>query len=170
VSAAAPGDTTDARALRHAFGAFATGVTVITTVDPDGRWWGLTANSFSSVSLDPPLVMWSQARAAPSHAAFAGAPRFAVHILAESQLETSRRFAATGADKFAGLALRSGLGGVPLLDGCLAVIECTTEAIHPGGDHAVFIGRVARFVRLPGRPLVFADGRYAVAQPHPADA
>jgi len=164
------GDLSDTAALRHAFGAFATGVTVITTVDADGCRWGLTANSFSSISLDPPLVMWSQARDAPSHSAFLGARHFAVHILAEPQLELSRRFATRGTDKFAGLAPSSGLGGVPLLDGCLAVIECTTEAIHPGGDHAVFIGRVARFMRSPGRPLVFSDGRYAVAQPHPATA
>lgn len=159
----------DPLTLRRAFGAFATGVTVVTTVDASGRRWGMTANSFSSVSLDPPLVMWSQARSAGSHAAFVDASRFAVHLLGEGQIDLSRRFAGgtPSTDRFEGLAVREGLGGVPLLEGCVACFECWTETIHPGGDHVVFVGRLLRHERRPGSPLAYADGRYAVVRPHP---
>lgn len=158
----------EARALRDAFGAFATGVAVITTVDADGRRWGLTANSFGVVSDDPPVVMWSLARASGSHAAFAAAPRFAVHVLGESQSAWSRRFASRVADRFEGLAVRAGAGGVPLLEGCAAVLECETLAAHPGGDHTVFVARVARASLRDDRPLVFSRGRYGAARPAPA--
>lgn len=167
---AAQPEAFDPRALRRAFGSFATGVTVITTVDRMGRRWGMTANSFSSVSLDPPLVLWSQALTAPSHAAFRESGRFAINILSEEQVEASRRFATAGADKFQGIRVRSGLAGIPLLEDCVAWIECTTEAVHPGGDHALFLGRVQRFDHADRRPLVFALGRYSTARPHPACA
>src|SRR4051812_18428675 len=106
----------DARALRQVLGAFVTGVTVITTVDASGKPHGLTANSFSSVSLDPPLILWSQSLTAPSHPVFRDADRFVVNILADDQVEVSNRFARGGADKFAGCATRAGLGGVPLIE------------------------------------------------------
>lgn len=154
----------DPRALRDAFGAFATGVTVVTTVDADGRRWGLTANSFAVVSDDPPCVMWSLATASASHAAFVRAPRFAIHVLGESQVDWSRRFSASGVDRFDGLAVRAGTGGVPLLDGCAAVLECETVDLHPGGDHTVFVARVTRAVAGDDRPLVFHGGRYHAAR------
>ena len=107
----------DARELRQVLGSFVTGVTVITTVDGDGKPHGLTANSFSSVSLDPPLILWSQSLTAPSHAVFNACDRFAVNILADEQVDVSNRFARGGAEKFASIATRPGLGGVPLIQG-----------------------------------------------------
>lgn len=156
----------DARELRQALGSFVTGVTVITTLDADGKLHGLTANSFTSVSLDPPLVLWSQSRTAPSHPVFSAAERFAVNILADDQVDVSNRFARGAADKFTGMPVRAGLGGVPLIDGCAAYLECRKVHSYPGGDHVVFIGEVERIERLPRQPLVFGGGRYLVAQPH----
>lgn len=157
----------DALALRQVLGSFVTGVTVITTVDAQGRPHGLTVNSFSSVSLDPPLVLWSQSASAPSHPVFSAAERFAVNILADDQVAVSQRFARGGADKFAGVAVRAGLGGVPLLEGCAAHLECRRVQAYPGGDHVVFIGEVERIERHGSTtPLVFGNGRYLVPQPH----
>jgi flavin reductase (DIM6/NTAB) family NADH-FMN oxidoreductase RutF/DNA-binding IclR family transcriptional regulator len=156
----------DPRELRQVLGSFVTGVTIITTVDQDGKRWGLTANSFTSVSLNPPLVLWNQSVTAPSYPVFRDAQRFAVNILAEDQVDMSRRFASPVADKFAGVGVRSGLGGVPLIDGCAAYIECSREGAFPGGDHAVFLGRVERMEKWSRRPLVFGQGRYLMAQPH----
>jgi len=163
---AVPAAALDTRELRQVLGSFVTGVTVITTVDPDGRWWGLTANSFTSVSLNPPLVLWNQSTSAPSYPVFRDARRFAVSILAEDQADISRRFAGAVADKFAGVPVRIGLGGVPLIEGCAAYLECTREGGFPGGDHAVFLGRVERMEKRPRPPLVFGQGRYLMAQPH----
>lgn len=156
----------DSRALRQVLGAFVTGVTVITTLDRDGKPHGLTANSFSSVSLDPPLILWSQSLTAPSHPVFRDADRFVVNILADDQVEVSNRFARGGADKFAGCATRPGLGGVPLIEGCSAYLECRRIDSFPGGDHVVFLGQVDRIERTGRQPLVFGGGRYLVAQPH----
>lgn len=156
----------NARELRHVLGSFVTGVTVITTVDTDGKPHGLTANSFSSVSLDPPLILWSQALTAPSHSVFNSCERFAVNILADEQVDVSNRFARGGADKFAGIAVQPGLGGVPLINGCAAHLECRKVHSYPGGDHVVFIGEVERIERHLRQPLVFGSGRYLVAQPH----
>src|SRR5688572_9563332 len=127
----------DQRELRSVLGTFVTGVTVITTADRDGGLHGCTANSFTSVSLDPPLVLWSQALKARSHAAFRDAERFTVNILAEDQTHISRHFATSKADKFEGVAWTPGLGGVPIIDNCLAYLECRTDAIYPGGDHVL---------------------------------
>jgi flavin reductase (DIM6/NTAB) family NADH-FMN oxidoreductase RutF len=156
----------DARALRQVLGAFVTGVTVITTLDAAGKPHGLTANSFSSVSLDPPLVLWSQSLTAPSHPVFREAERFVVNILADDQVEVSNRFARGGPDKFVGCATRPGLGGVPLIEGCAAYLECRRINSFPGGDHLVFLGQVERIERSGRQPLVFGGGRYLVAQPH----
>ena len=163
---ATPLRTFDARELRQTLGSFVTGVTVITTVDADGKPHGLTANSFSSVSLDPPLILWSQSLAAPSHPVFSACERFVVTILADDQVEISNKFARGGADKFAGTQLESGLGGVPLLAGCAAHLECRKVNAYPGGDHVVFIGQVERIRRHTRQPLVFGGGKYLVAQPH----
>ncbi|HET8746385.1 MAG TPA: flavin reductase [Ramlibacter sp.] len=156
----------DARALRQVLGAFVTGVTVITTLDRNGKAHGLTANSFSSVSLDPPLILWSQSRSAPSHPVFREAERFVVNILADDQIEVANRFAHAGSDKFAGCVTRAGLGGVPLIQGCAAWLECRRIDSFPGGDHLVFLGQVERIERTAMQPLVFGGGKYLVAQPH----
>jgi flavin reductase (DIM6/NTAB) family NADH-FMN oxidoreductase RutF/DNA-binding IclR family transcriptional regulator len=154
----------DQRELRDVLGAYLTGVTVVTTVDQAGRPHGVTANSFSSVSLDPPLVLWSQALAAKSFPVFRDGDRFVVNILAEDQVEISNRFAKAGADKFAGVKVRSGLEGLPILEDCSAHLECVKIATYPGGDHAVFLGRVERIHRARRNPLAFGGGKYMVAQ------
>ncbi|MDE2604916.1 MAG: flavin reductase [Burkholderiales bacterium] len=156
----------DARELRQVLGAFVTGVTVITTVDAQGRPHGLTVNSFSSVSLDPPLILWSQSLTAPSHPVFRDAERFAVNILADDQVAVSNQFARGNADKFAGCATDPGLGGVPLIRGSAAWLECKRMDAFRGGDHMVFLGQVERIERTGRQPLVFGGGRYLVAQPH----
>lgn len=150
----------DTRALRQALGMFATGITVITARAPDGQYIGLTANSFNSVSLDPPLIVWSLSLYSPNLAAFQTASHYAVNVLAVDQVELSQRFALPRVDKFAGLQPCEGLGGAPLLDGCCAWFECRNEARHPGGDHLVFIGLVERFSREDREPLVYQGGRY----------
>lgn len=157
----------DPRALRHAFGQFATGVTVVTCRGPAGEPVGMTANSFTSVSLDPPLVLWSVSRSARSYEAFAAAQNFAFSILAQDQAELSNRFSRPGTEKFEGVALLEGDAGVPLIDGAAAHLECRQHATVDGGDHLVVIGRVTRFVRHERRGLVFAQGRYGVVAPHP---
>ncbi|MFC5496267.1 flavin reductase [Caenimonas terrae] len=156
----------DARELRQVLGSFVTGVTVITTVDAAGKPHGLTVNSFSSVSLDPPLVLWSQSLNAPSHPVFLQAERFVVNILADDQVEISNKFARGNADKFAGCATDPGLGGVPLIRGSAAWLECRRMESFRGGDHMVFLGQVERIERTGRQPLVFGGGRYLVAQPH----
>lgn len=146
--------------LRNALGRFATGVTVITTVDAEGRKYGVTANSYNSVSLDPPLILWSLARSARSMPAFAECETFAVHILGAHQEELARRFAARGEDKFAGIETRIGLGGAPLFDDCLAHFECSVENRFEGGDHIIFLGRVISFEACDHDPLIFHLGRF----------
>ncbi len=146
--------------LRAALGRFATGVTIITCTGPGGVQVGLTANSFSALSLDPPLVLWSLRQASTSLAAFDAAPHFAVNVLAESQVELSRRFASSQADKFAEGAWASGWGGVPVLTGCAAVFECEVASRQLAGDHVLFIGRVLRLADLSVAPLLFQGGHY----------
>lgn len=163
----------DPRALRAALGAFATGVTIVTTREPDGTDIGLTANSFNSVSLDPPMVLWSLSRRALSLPAFQASGHFAVHVLAADQDALSHRFATQGAAKFADLPLARGAGGTPLLDGCSARFECRTAFTYDGGDHVIFVGEVLAFEHFPRPPLLFHAGRYALAiekSPAPADA
>ena len=150
-----------ARMLRDAYGRYATGVAVITTVTPTGVPVGLTVNSFSSVSLDPPLVLWSLMRSSASLSAFRDAGRFAVNVLADDQQHLSARFASRIADRFAGIEWVPGLGGVPLLPGCLAHFECSTHAHVEAGDHMVVLGRVQRFAHRDGAPLLFFASRYA---------
>ena len=149
------------RMLRDALGSFATGVTVVLALDPDGRAVGLTVNSFNTVSLDPPLVLWSLSLASPNLAAFRNASHFAVNVLAADQQALAERFARRGSDKFAGLEWGEGLGAAPLLPGCCACLECRAEACHAGGDHLILIGRVERFCRQDRAPLIFHAGRYA---------
>lgn len=156
----------DHRELRHVLGSFVTGVTVVTTVDAEGICHGLTANSFSSVSLDPPLVLWSQANASPSRPVFEKAERFAVNILAEDQVDLSDRFARSGLDKFANLDVDTDSYGVPILKNTSAWLACRLVSALPGGDHTIFIGQVEQISRTARRPLVFGGGKYLVADFH----
>jgi 3-hydroxy-9,10-secoandrosta-1,3,5(10)-triene-9,17-dione monooxygenase reductase component len=151
----------DGRAFRNALGSFTTGVTIVTARDRSGADVGLTANSFNSVSLDPPMVLWSLGRKSTNLDAFLAAEHFAVHILAADQDRLSTLFATSGADKFAGLALSRGHGGVPLIGGCSACFECRTAYRYEGGDHVIFVGEVLSFEHSDRPPLVFHGGRYA---------
>jgi 3-hydroxy-9,10-secoandrosta-1,3,5(10)-triene-9,17-dione monooxygenase reductase component len=152
-----------ARRFRSALGAFATGVTIVTTRDADGHDIGLTANSFNSVSLDPPMVLWSLAKSARSLPVFLAASHFAVHVLAADQEELSLRFATRGSEKFSGLDLERGPAQVPLLRGCSARFQCRTAFRHEGGDHVIFVGAVEAFDQSDRTPLLFHGGRYALA-------
>ena len=162
-----PAMTSDFEARTHQFraalGTFATGVTIVTTRNRAGEDIGLTANSFNSVSLDPPMVLWSLARKSLSLPAFLESGHFAVHVLAATQEDLSVTFATRGADKFAGLAVTRGAGGIPLLPGCSAVFQCRTAFNYEGGDHVIFVGEVQEFDHFDRAPLVFHSGRYAVA-------
>jgi 3-hydroxy-9,10-secoandrosta-1,3,5(10)-triene-9,17-dione monooxygenase reductase component len=153
----------DPTELRKVLGTFATGVTVITTRAPDGTAVGLTANSFNSVSLNPPMVLWSLAKTARSRSAFEAAQHWAVHILAADQEELANRFATRGTDKFAGLIIDQGTGEVPLLHGCAARLQCRTSFLYEGGDHIIFVGEVLAVDHTDNTPLVFHAGAYAVA-------
>jgi flavin reductase (DIM6/NTAB) family NADH-FMN oxidoreductase RutF len=150
----------DTRAFRNALGHFATGIAVVTTLGREGQPLGLTVNSFNSVSLDPPLILWSLARHLPLRPDFEACEHYAVNVLAEDQQWLSRRFAGREADKFAGVVVDLGLGGVPLLAGCCARFECRNTVRHPGGDHLVFISEVLRFDRAERAPLLFHGGAY----------
>ena len=152
--------TSDPRALRNAFGAFATGVTVITTRQPDGTPRGFTANSFTSVSLDPPLLLVCLAKTAHSADVFAAAPHFAVNILAEDQKAVSGLFASRAADKFQQCAWTPGHADVPLLDGALAQFACANHQLVDAGDHLLLIGRVEAFATNEGQPLGYFRGSY----------
>jgi flavin reductase (DIM6/NTAB) family NADH-FMN oxidoreductase RutF len=151
--------------LRAALGQFATGVAVVTTRGLDGRSVGLTINSFSSVSLEPPLVLWSLARRSSSLADFAAARTVAIHVLSAGQEALARRFAAPCADRFAGLARSIGPNGVPLLEGGVARFICTPHDRREAGDHVIFIVRVERYEHTGGTPLIFHAARFCDVAP-----
>ena len=151
-------ETSDARALRDALGRFATGVTVVTIAARDGPM-GFTANSFASVSLDPPLVLWSPARASARFPVFAAAQHFAIHVLGAEQADLSARFLRGGAG-FDGLAWNANDEAVPVIPGTLARFDCAQHATMDGGDHQIILGRVLRAHARPGAPLVFSQGTY----------
>ncbi|WP_372840037.1 flavin reductase family protein [Phaeovulum sp.] len=155
-------DPANQRAYRDALGRYATGVVVVTAREADGGGpLGITVNSFASVSLDPPLVLWSAARSSVRHAHFTKATAFAVHVLGADQANLAARFSRNGTD-FSGLAFTLNEFGVPLLPDALARFECATETLHEGGDHTIILGRVSRYsVGHDGPPLVFTHGRYA---------
>ena len=156
----------DARSFRRCLGMFATGVTVI-TAQADGRKAGVTANSFSSLSLDPPLILWSIHRSARTFPVFRDATHFAVNVLAASQIDVSQRFSGPEPDRFARTQWRPGEGGAPLLEGVVAHLECSTETRYDGGDHLILVGRVRRYSHYEGAGLLFAQGRYGIAEDHP---
>jgi 3-hydroxy-9,10-secoandrosta-1,3,5(10)-triene-9,17-dione monooxygenase reductase component len=155
---------TDPKQVRNALGAFATGVTIITTSD-GGKDVGLTANSFNSVSLNPPMVLWSLGRSSFSLPVFERATHFAVHVLAEDQEDLSTRFATRSGDKFQGLPVTRGEAHLPLLSDCTARFQCKKVFAYEGGDHVIFVGEVTAFDHEPKRPLLFHGGRYAVTKP-----
>jgi flavin reductase (DIM6/NTAB) family NADH-FMN oxidoreductase RutF len=157
----------DPRDLRLALGQFATGVTVVTTRAEDGRSVGVTANSFTSLSLDPPLVMWALQRDSASWPAFHLCTSFAVNVLAAGQHHLSRQFSTPADDRFTGVAFTDGPGGVPLLEGVLAHFVCRPVRQIEAGDHIVVIGEVERYETFGGEPLVFHSGRYRIATRHP---
>lgn len=159
----------DGRAFRRCLGQFATGVTIM-TAERGGRPTGMTVNSFSALSLDPPLVLWSIRRASASLPVFAEAEHFAVNVLAGDQVELANLFASADKEKFDSVPWSTGRGGSPLLRGAIATIECAREQILDGGDHLIVVGRVQHFARHSGEPLLFAQGRYALSQEHPAAA
>ena len=156
--------TIDPVALRRAFGTFLTGVTVITTLDEDGRPRGMTANSFTSVSLDPPLLLVCVGKGAASYSAFEGTGCFAVNLLHEEQKELSGRFASKSPDKFAGVVHDRVHTGAPVLGDCLTWFDCTVHQRVEAGDHLVLIGRVRAFGTSPSAPLAFCRGRYAAVK------
>jgi 3-hydroxy-9,10-secoandrosta-1,3,5(10)-triene-9,17-dione monooxygenase reductase component len=151
----------DARAFRNALGQFATGVTIVTACGDSGERVGATVSSFNSVSLDPPLVLWSLDKGAYSRAAFESSTHFAVHVLTLDQAELARRFAQRGTDKFACVECRPGLGDIPLIGECAACFECETRHRYDGGDHVIFVGEVKRFTHVAGKPLLFHGGAFA---------
>ena len=170
----------DVRDLRRAFGQYATGVTVVTTRDESGRPWGMTANSFTSVSLNPPMALWAAAKSSPSLQAFLDADRFAVNVLASEQHHLSRQFATSGAEKFegvvladaaatAGTAAGAGPPGMhpPVIDGVVAHFVCRKTQTVDAGDHVVFFGEVESYGAEGGEPLVFHSGAYRLATKHP---
>lgn len=156
----------DTRALRKALGGFVTGITVVTSRAPDGRTAGVTVNSFCSVSLDPPLILWCLSRTAPSYSVFLDASYFAIHVLAEDQAHLSARFSGQSKsggrskDKFAGLELSDGLGGAPILPDVVARYECRFERRYDGGDHLIMVGEVERYRHTGRLPLLFHAGRH----------
>jgi len=150
----------DSRSFRDALGAFATGVTVITARSDDGGDVGITVNSFSSVSLEPPLVLWSLGREAQSFDSFFSAEYYVIHVLAEDQQALSNHFATKSNDKFAGLTLGRNDNGIALLEGCVARFDCKTAFRYDGGDHVIIVGEVLHIENTAAPPLVFHRGSY----------
>jgi flavin reductase (DIM6/NTAB) family NADH-FMN oxidoreductase RutF len=156
------GPVTDTRRFRQALGRFGTGVTVVTTADDAGTLYGVTVSSFNAVSLDPPMVLWSQALHAPSNPVFQRMPRFVVNVLAGSQETLAMQFARPSPDKFAGVDYTLDEDGLPLLAGAVAHFVCSNDFRAYGGDHAIFIARVLRYSQKPelDDPLFFWGGRF----------
>lgn len=162
----APFSLFDSREFRNVLGHFPTGVTVITARGRDGRYVGLTANSFSSVSLDPPLVLWSLAKRSNSAPDFLCANHFVIHVLTREQRWLAERFASRVEERFEGLTVRTGAGCAPLLDGCAARIECRVTQIVDGGDHHILLGQPIALQQADDHPepLVFHRGGFTALQ------
>jgi len=149
------------REFRRALGSFATGITVITALGRDGQPLGMTISSFNSVSLDPPLILWSLSLASPSLEVFRSASHYAVNVLSAEQEDLSNRFASRNGNRFADVSVRPGLAGVPLIEGCCAWFECSQHAHYAGGDHLIFVGHVEQFEQNDtASPLIFHGGSY----------
>lgn len=162
-----PADGGDARRFRDALGCYPTGVAIITAPDGHGGHVGITANSFASLSLDPPLILWSLDKKAYSREAFHTAGYFGINVLSADQVELSRHFSKRHMDKFASVDIVLGEGGVALIENCVARFECRTHTTYDGGDHIIFVGEVLAFeydTTIP--PLAFKSGAYAQTAPH----
>jgi 4-hydroxyphenylacetate 3-hydroxylase, reductase component len=157
----------DARKFRTALGRFATGVTIVTARDGQGVPVGLTANSFSSLSLDPPLVLWSLNRSSSLMPVFAEVTSFVINILADDQVALSRQFARSGTDRFADVAWHDGVNGTPVIEGCAAWFDCRIHSRLEGGDHVIFVGQVDDYAATDLPPLLYVGGHYARAAHHP---
>lgn len=152
--------------FRAALGQFTTGVTIVTARDPQGQLIGLTANSFNSVSLTPPLVLWSLSRQSTSMPGFQRASQYAINVLAADQRVLAERFARKGIDRFEGTPWRAGLTGAPLIEGAVATFECRHHGCHDAGDHVIFVGQVEHCHRRVGvAPLVYHGGRFFTELP-----
>lgn len=150
----------DARAFRGALSRFATGVAIVLARAPDGQLAGMTVNSFASVSLDPPLVLWSMQHGSASAPIYRAAAGFTISLLSADQEHVARRCARTDVSKLDTVTLIDGGHGIPYLADAAAWFDCRTWAIHPGGDHDILIGRVTAFGQRPGPTLLFQDGRF----------
>lgn len=150
----------DARDFRHALGSFGTGVTVVTTGSRATRLVGVTANSFSSVSLDPPIVSWSLVKTSPSLEVFDQFQRFVINVLTLEQIELSKRFSRPGVDKFSGLSFSDGVEGLPVFEESAAVLQCQTVDRLEVGDHILFLGKVERYTYEHRPTLLFCQGKY----------
>ena len=160
-------NTIDKQAFRNALGHFATGITVITTKAPDGKYIGITVNSFNSVSLDPPLVLWSLSKNSLGPKFFTAAEYFCVNFLASDQINISNHFASQKLEKFNGIDNTFGVCGAPLIEGCVARFECKTSYTYEGGDHLIFVGEVIAFDLTSKPGLLYHHGNYAISKPHP---
>lgn len=158
------GPTINPMEFRDALGQFATGIAVVTTIGAGGAPVGLTISSFNSVSINPPLILWSLAVEAPSRRAFHAHGAFAINILAENQIDICRQFAAPSDKKFDGVPFRWGYASVPLIDGAAAQFECRTYARYPGGDHEIYVGEVCSLSSCERPPLVFHRGEFKVVE------
>ena len=154
------------REFRASLAMFATGVTIVTARTAEWGLIGLTANSFNSVSLEPPLVLWSLARAAGSMPALSAGSHYAINILAADQKALAERFASKDANRWAGVAFADGIGGAPLLTGAAATFECFNRSRYEEGDHVIFVGEVERCSHRPGAsPLLYHGGRFYTEHP-----
>ncbi|EPL9014132.1 p-hydroxyphenylacetate 3-hydroxylase reductase component [Acinetobacter baumannii] len=160
--------TVDPLQFRRALGNFATGVTIVTAQNAQGEKVGVTANSFNSVSLDPPLILWSIDKKSSSFSVFEEATHFAVNILSGTQIELSNKFSRRNIDKFADTNFQLGAGRAPILENCSAVFECQRYQVIEGGDHWIIIGKVVRFHDQGRSPLVYHQGAYSAVLPHPS--
>ena len=167
MTTAALNDELDPKAFRRALGNFATGVTIITTRAEDGTNIGVTASSFSSLSLDPPLILWSSIKETPSCKVFESASHFAVNILASDQMQMSNHFARQQEDKFEGVEWQEGIGGSPIFPDCAGRFQCEAYDKLDGGDHWIFVGKVVAFDDFGRSPLCFHQGSYSMVVSHP---
>ena len=152
--------------FREALGMFATGVTIVTARTMEGTFVGLTANSFNSVSLSPPLVLWSLARSAGAMAAFSAGSHYAINILSADQQDLAKQFAMRDNDRFAGVQFELGAGGAPLIAGAAATFECFNRSRYEEGDHVIFVGEVERCThRVGASPLLFHGGKFYAEHP-----
>lgn len=157
----------NAHEFRRALGNFATGVTIVTAVSPEGEKVGVTASSFNSLSMDPPLILWSSIKEARSCAIFESASHFAVNILASDQMDMSNHFARQQEDKFAGIDWEEGVGGAPIFPNCAGRFQCEAYDKLDGGDHWIFVGKVVAFDDYGRPPLCFHQGSYSMVFGHP---